>query len=217
MILPGTIEPSTPFAPGFDTDSILTSTRALQFYNLGYKFCLRYLSLGEQSTRDLTAEEADDILNSGLALMPVQHVRRPGWSPSASLGGTDGQNAASNARQIGFPAGVNIWCDLEGVNRAASQQDVIDYCESWHASVRGAGFLPGLYVGANSTLTGDQLRNLSFQHYWKSQSNVPAIPGRDYQLIQFRPSVTANGIVIDVDFAQSDNLGGQPEWLRLDV
>ncbi len=215
MLLPGAVESATPSVLGFDTDTIVSAALALQFYALGYKFCVRYLSLREQSSQDLTNEEATNILNSGLALMAVQHVRNPGWSPSAIMGQQDGQNAASNAEQIGFPSGVNVWCDLEGVNKTAAPQDVADYCQSWYNAVNSAGYIPGLYVGYQAILNGEQLYGLSFQHYWRSQSTVPAIPNRGYQLVQFPPSVTANGIAIDVDFMQADSEGGQAQWLRV--
>jgi hypothetical protein len=215
MSLPGAVESATPSVLGFDTDSIVSATLAAQFYALGYKFCIRYLSLREQSSQDLTTDEATNILNSGLALMPVQHVRNPGWSPMAEIGQQDGQNAASNAQQIGFPSGVSVWCDLEGIVKTAAPQDVVGYCESWYNAVNSAGYVPGLYVGYQAILNGDQLHSLSFQHYWRSQSSVPPIPNRGYQLVQFLPSVTANGIAIDVDFTQTDNLGGQAPWLHL--
>ncbi len=198
MTLPGTVEASTPSVPGFDSDTIITAAVAQQFYAGGYKFCLRYLSLRSESPQDLTTQEATDILNSGLALMPVQHVRKPGWSPSAILG-----------------PGVNVWCDLEGVGGGASPQDVIDYCQAWYTAVDSAGFVPGLYVGDSAQLSGQQLFDLSFQHYWKSQSRVPAIPNRGYQLIQFLPSVTAYGIAIDMDITQTDAKNGQSLWLRV--
>jgi hypothetical protein len=173
--------------------------------------------LGAESPQDLTTQEATDILNSGLALMPVQHVRKPGWSPSASLGQQDGQNAASNAQDVGFLVGVNVWCDLEGVGNSAAPQDVIDYCQAWYSAVDAAGFAPGLYVGYGTKLTGQQLYDLSFQHYWRSQSTVPEIPNRGYQLIQFLPSVTACGIAVDPDMTQTDDQGGQSQWLRLSI
>ena len=215
MTLPGTIEPATPFVPGFDSDTPITASLAGQFYSSGYKFCFRYLSLGRESPRDLSAPEATSILNSGLALMPVQHVREPGWSPSANLGEADGENAASNAQEVGFPPGINVWCDVEGVISTATPQDVIDYCQAWYGAVYNAGYVPGLYVGSRAQLSGEQLYQLSFQHYWKSQSNVPEIPHRGYQLIQLFPSITAHGIAIDVDVTQPDNAGGQAQWLRL--
>jgi hypothetical protein len=215
VILTGTVEDSLPSVPGFDSDTIITAAVAQQFYGGGYKFCLRYLSLRAESPQDLTTQEATDILNSGLALMPVQHVRKPGWSPSADLGQQDGQNAASNAQDVGFPPGVNVWCDLEGVGKGASPQDVIDYCQAWYSAVNAAGFVPGLYVGYGAQLSGQQLFDLSFQHYWRSQSTVPEIPNRGYQLIQFLPSVIANGIAVDLDITQTDAKDGQSQWLRV--
>jgi hypothetical protein len=217
VILPGTVEDSLPSVPGFDSDTIITSTVAQQFYGGGYKFCLRYLSLASQSSQDLTTQEATDILNAGLALMPVQHVRKPGWSPNAPLGQQDGQNAVSNAQDVGFPAGVNVWCDLEGVGNSVAPQDVIDYCQAWYTAVNAAGFVPGIYVGYGSKLTGQQLFDLSFQHYWRSQSTVPTIPERGYQLIQFLPSTTAFGIAIDLDITQTDGKGGKSQWLHLAI
>ena len=215
MSLPGQVESAPPFVPGFDSDTVISAGAAQRFFAQGYKFCVRYLSLSAESAIDLTSGEALDILNSGLALMPVQHVRAKGWSPGSDLGTQDGQNAASNALAVGFPAGVNIWCDLEGVAGSAAAQDAIDHCTAWFNAVNAAGFIPGLYVGANAGLTGQQLFDLPFQHYWRSQSKVPDIPVRGYQLIQFLPTTTANGIGIDLDMIQADHRGGQPLWLRI--
>src|SRR5207237_1948214 len=95
-------------------DGVITSSVLAQFYQLGYKFCLRYLSWGEPPPEDLSDQEAADILNSGLALMPVQHTRDRGWSPNQSLGERYGQSAGANAQRVGFPAGVNVVWYLEG-------------------------------------------------------------------------------------------------------
>jgi hypothetical protein len=217
VLLSGTVEDALSSVPGFDSDTILSSTVAQQFYAGGYKFCLRYLSLGSQSPRDLSTHEANNILNAGLALMPVQHVRRPGWSPNQVLGQRDGQNAATNALAVGFPAGVNVWCDLEGVAGSVTPQDVIDYCHAWYSAVDAAGFVPGLYVGYGTQISGQQLFELSFQHYWRSQSSVPEIPNQGYQLIQFLPSTTAYGIGVDLDITQTDSKGMRSQWLRVAI
>lgn len=215
MTLRGEVQGAIPSVPGFDSDTIITAVAAQQFHGAGYKFCLRYLSLvGQESPQDLSTEEATDVLNSGLALMPVQHVRRPGWLPSQDLGEQYGQDAATNAQNVGFPIGVNIWCDLEGVSAQAAQQDVIDYCEAWYEAVDSAGYIPGLYVGAGARLTGQQLYDMRFQHYWRSQSEVPDIPKRGYQLLQLFPSIQLNGLLIDLDVAQNDSERGAAQWLR---
>jgi len=156
-----------------------------------------------------------DILNSGLALMPVQHTRAAGWYPERSLGQEDGREAASFADAIGFPAGVSLWCDLEGVNTAAHAQEVIADCRGWYEAVRAGGYSPGLYVGAGTLLSGQQLFELPFHHYWRSSSRVPNIASRGYQLVQLSPSIQLNGISVDLDIAVPDEKGESARWLRV--
>jgi len=213
MPLPGQVQDAASSVPGFDCDAVLSADVAHKFFSQGYKFCLRYLSRA-QAAQNLTAQEATDILNSGLALMPVQHARPPGWSPDASLGQADGQEASANAKATGFPTGVSLWCDFEGVNTGARAQDVIDYARAWYHKVHAAGYSPGLYVGAGTLLSGQQLFDLPFRHYWRSSSRVPDIPKRGYQLIQFSPALQLNTIAIDLDVALPDNEGGSARWLR---
>ena len=214
--LPGTVKSAAPGLKGFDTNTIVTAQVASQFKAQGYSYCARYLSRSTtQGSNDLSNAEAATILNAGLALIAVQHVAAEGWVPSASLGTTNGTNAANNAASVGLPKGMNIWCDLEGVATGTTAQNVIDYCQAWYNAVATAGYVPGLYVGANCVLTGQQLySNLSFQHYWKSMSNVPMVATRGYQLIQ-GAETTVNGIGIDSDTTQNDNLGGAVLWLSL--
>lgn len=221
---PGTLQGNIELAPpgliGFDCASKLNPTLISKFANdpKNFRYCLRYLSLGTQQTNvDLSRQEAEDILASGLALSPVQRVRTSGWIPTGSLGTTTGQNAANNAVSVGFPAGINVWLDLEGVKAGTSASNVIAYCNNWFNEVAAKGYVPGIYVGANAILTGTQLANLKFQHYWKSGSTVPSIPGRGYQLIQTIPNPPMgelrHGIHIDYDETQTDSLGGQVIWL----
>ena len=146
--------------------------------------------------------------------MVVQHVLEPGWSPSASLGSTYGSNAASNSKTLGLPAGVNVWCDLEGVDSATELNSVVSYCNNWFDAVAQEGYTPGLYVGYSSILNGEQLYNdLKFQHYWRSTSDVPEVANRGYQLIQSNPDTNVNGIAIDEDNTQTDEKGGQAQIL----
>lgn len=214
--LPGTVKAAAPGLLGFDANTVISAAVAQQFKQNGYSFCGRYLALGNgQGATDLSNAEAANIINAGLALIAVQHVRYEGWVPSAALGNTYGSNAASNAASVGLPKGMNIWCDLEGVATGTAAQSVIDYCQAWYAAVHAAGYVPGLYVGANCILTGAQLYSLSFQHYWKSLSTVPDIPNRGYQLVQKWFPQSEFGISIDQDTTQTDNKGGTVLWVAL--
>lgn len=212
-LLNGLVQSPTRASKGFDTDTKMTAETAAAFFNDGYVFCVRYLSRGTESASDLSYDEASAILSAGLALMPVQHVPEAGWEPSAALGSRYGGAAVGDAQGVGFPAGVNLWCDLEGIAPGAGAGDVIAYCNAWYAAVLQAGYIPGLYVGACCLLTGAQLYQLPFKHYWKSESDVPMVATRGYQMVQTPDGAEVNQISIDQDMAQADNLGGQVLWL----
>ena len=142
MALPGTIEAAGGGLRGFDTNSVVTARMAADFFARGFRFCVRYVSrVAKQGADDLSTSEAIDLLNAGLAVMPVQHVRTAGWLPSAELGASDGVHAAYHAFVTGFPAGVNVWCDLEGVSADAAAQQVIGYCNAWYEAPQDFRFL----------------------------------------------------------------------------
>jgi hypothetical protein len=218
-MLAGSVQPAPEGINGFDANTPISSDAAAQFYAKGYRFCLRYVGRVQMASYDLTAQEAEDILNAGLALMPVQHVLNPGWQPTAALGQQYGQNAAKFAQQIGFPPGVNVWCDLECVSPKASAQDVVDYCNQWYAAVAAAGYAPGLYVGYEPGLTGQQLySSLKFQHYWAAYNvdGVSTPKPRGWQMVQSVGGGTIAGITTesyDGDVTQNDGKGGTVLWL----
>ena len=214
MALHGKVMEAADGARGFDTDEPVSAAVAAKFAADGYAFCARYLSRGaRQAAPDLTAAEAAVILAAGLALVPVQHVAPEGWTPTAALGTEYGSVAAEHAGAIGFPVGVNVWCDLEGVAAGVPAGVVIAYCEAWFAAVEKAGFVPGLYVGANCVLDGQQLYALPFAHFWESESRVPAVAVRGYQMVQSAVAGPVHGVGIDGDVARVDALGGRVIWL----
>ena len=92
---------------------------------------------------------------------------------------------------------------------------MIAHCNAWFAEVAGAGFIPGIYVGANAILTGNELFwRLQTEHYWKSGSTVPDIPQRGYQLIQtIIDGDEIDGVAIDRNLTKTDNLSGTVLWL----
>ena len=101
--------------------------------------------------------------------MPVQHFEGEGWVPSEALGSQYGRNAAANAGAIGFPQGINVWVDLEGVSAHTPAANVIAYCNAWSDEVEGAGFVPGVYVGPGAGVSSDDLFfRLKTKHYWRA-------------------------------------------------
>ncbi|HET7231600.1 MAG TPA: DUF1906 domain-containing protein [Longimicrobium sp.] len=218
-ILAGTVSAATPGMKGFDANVTITAGVARAFVQAGYKFCIRYVGRTQMASHDLTASEAKDILNAGLALMVVQHVLNPGWEPTGDLGNEYGTNAGRFSKQAGLPSGVTVWCDLEGVSGDAAAQNVIDYCNQWYAQVKEAGYVPGLYVGYGTGLTAQQLyQKLRFQNYWRAYNlNDDQVPvGRGVQMTQKTGKGTVGGLtteVYDDDFTHTDALGGNAIWL----
>jgi hypothetical protein len=215
MALMGTVIRAPAGAQGFDTDTVISAQQAHRLRGAGFTFCLRYLSRTEgESSGDLMPAEAGRILDAGLALMPVQHVARRGWVPTPELGTTYGKAAAANATAVGFPQGVNVWLDLEGVLGSVLSEEVIRYCNAWFYEVESAGFVPGLYVGAEAILTGDELYwRLKTRHYWRSASRVPPIPHRGYQMFQALAPSPVPGISIDRNVTKDDGFGDAVVWL----
>ncbi len=219
MTITGTVQKAAPGLRGFDINADIGAidpdtgeAYAKEFVQAGYGYCIRYVPVGELLDPDLTAEEAEAILAAGLALMPVQHVFEPGWLPNGALGTQVGERAVQWLQDIGFPTGVNVWCDLEGVGDTDAQS-VIDYCESWYAAVSAAGYVPGLYAGYGVGLDDPQLYDLSFQHYWAAYNTNSSIPTRGYQLVQSPQSTNVAGLGYDDDMTQTDQLGGTVLWL----
>jgi hypothetical protein len=198
---------------GFDTNTKLTEDLSKKLYNYGFRFCLRYLSRSPEPNYDLTADEANQIMDGGLSLMGVQHVRAGYWIPTADLGTQDGTMAAKNATLAGLPIGINIWCDLEAVKDTTPATDVITYCTNWYNAVNQAGYVPGLYVGYQPILVSAQLYQLPFTSFWRSQSNVPNVGSRGYQMIQLYAEIELFGIKLDVDITQSDFKNSQVTWV----
>ncbi len=143
MGLSGTVTRAAPGVIGFDSSDALNAIHARQFFNKGYRFCVRYVSHSSSGTGpfvDLSQDEGQNILDAGLALMVVQHPLASGWEPSASLGQSFGAIAATRSGAAGVPPGTNVWLDLEGVKPGVAASDVISFCNSWFAEVEAVGY-----------------------------------------------------------------------------
>ena len=198
-------------SPGLDTESVVSASAAQQMAAAGETFVIRYVSLQDvEQPGDLTRLEVVGIMEAGLAIMPVQHAEAPGWIPSGTLGAQDGRSAAIHATETGFACGVNVWLDLDAVSPGTDAQSISAYVNSWAAEVSAAGFVPGLYVGANSGLDAEQLAALNVEHFWRSASAVPAI-AVGYQLVQ-SPPTSGFGLAYQPDVTQSDDQDGVVLW-----
>ena len=220
--LNGRIKPASDGAKGFDCVDRLSSEKAKEFVHSGYEWVARYIPYGDHpvgNTPDLTNAEANDILDAGLGLMPVQHVESVNATIADALHGKQkGENARNHAKECGFPPGVNVWLDLEGISSRFAAWSVVDYCNAWFDQVAEWDYVPGIYIGFESQLDSHQLfYSLKFEHYWKAQGNIPPVAQRGYQITQtiFRHGKTIHehDIEIDVNISHTDNLGKQAQLL----
>lgn len=193
---------------GFDANTRVTLSQARAFQSAGYRFAVRYVRRSTKHDYDLTAGELVGLLNSGLAVMVVQHVAAEGWLPSTSLGSAYGAIAAQEAALVGYPRNCILWCDLEGVSSHADSASVIGFCNAWYDAVRAAGFDAGLYVGYGSGLTADQLYyKLKYRRYWAAYNlnadSVPSVRGTCMAQLAY-PPVNANPDTVQKYMARYD-------------
>ncbi len=195
---------------GLDTNTKLSaaSARALAsatFRGQPVRFVWRYVFFGDPLRGDIDADEARAICDAGLILLLVQHPRNPGWLASAERGKSDGEWAARNAWEAGYPADCCIALDLEGLGN--SGQPVIEHAEAWAKEVIAAGYKPVVYVGYDCGLTPQQLYELpSFARYW-SDFGQRSVMKRGFCCKQ-HPQQSLCGIEVDMDQAYPDDLGG---------
>jgi hypothetical protein len=197
---------------GFDIDQPLTATQAASMLESGFTVCMRYIGrVRGVAAGDLTPDETQTIIASGLGLMPVQHVAGGGgfWSITDGLGAAWGSTAAYNATNAGIEPGANVWLDLEQIQAGTAHATIIQYCNDWFNAVSAVGFVPGVYVGSNAWLTPSELYGLNTQHYWRAAGDIPDISTRGYQITQSLPR-NVNGLSIDVNTIAADRLGGLP-------
>jgi hypothetical protein len=214
MSLKGMLSTAADGTKGFDCNQVLTPLQVQSFLEDGYKFAIRYVPRVNRAAYDLTHDEAQMILDNGMGVGVVQHVAGEGWDALAEKGRLYGTTAVEQMTDIGFPKGMCVWCDLEGVNPTDSDQQVIDYCDEWYRAVNGAGFNAGLYVGWRTLLSGVQIHNLPFRHYWSAFNlNIDEVPSvRGVQMKQEKEKV-AHGVRFDPDVASADLIGDRAWFL----
>jgi hypothetical protein len=216
----GTVVQAQAGIMGFDTTEVLNAVSARNYFNKGYRFCVRYVGRGKGKSNyvDISRAEAQAIVDAGLGLMIAQHPLASGWVPTEQMGQDFGNYAALAAGQAGLLPGMNIWLDLEGVKDSVSSDDIISYCNAWFGEVESLGFETGIYIGAAPGLTADQLYwDIKTKHYWKGGSSAKAgvpdnIPPRGYQLVQ-RINNPNTPSEFDSNVTSTDAFGLAVRWI----
>lgn len=205
---------------------VITPERARSLREQGIWWVARYLRLSDDplprrvaggdhaGCYSLSLEEMDAIVGVGLGLVPVQ------WGSSGrdvlgrDLGWARGELAIDQARALGIPDGVHLWCDLEGRAAARAGMGACQrYVAAWARVVTMRGYRAGLYVGDPGVpLTASQLYGIPHvTSYWRAatRGGPPAPYPRGWSIVQGRPTTVA-GIRCDTDILGPDWLGEVP-------
>lgn len=185
-----TLEPGT---KGFDTVANVSLGEAQALYTAGFRFAGRYVT-------SVTTNELTEILQSGLACTLFSYANS--FDPSDEI-------AALKRLQI--PHETVVWLDVEGVtDDAITLQARIN---TWARAMKQAGYIPGMYAGAQALLTSKELYDLAVNRYMKSCSRVSdrhgaiAEPQCGWCMVQCACDVERQGLEVDVDFVFADYTG----------
>lgn len=218
------IGPLPPDTRGIDCNFAIDTALAKNIYAAGFRFVQRYVGRTQQRPQDASSAELQRLLNAGIAVGLVQHVKSAdSWDPEgAELGALYGRNAALLARQCGYASGASLWCDLEGVAVDTPSHTVIAYVNAWTDSARSGGYDPGVYVGWHAGLSAHELYwRLKARRFWASynlnKDQYPAVRGVQMQQKAATAKDRIVGIdwlsAIDVNIVQRDALGGLPTFM----
>lgn len=187
-------------ARGTDSVTLLSGDVAQNLKASRIDFVLRYLG-------SVTAAELRDILDAGLAFMPVTYANR-----------FDGAQTVAEAHALELPAATTLWLDVEDTHDDAAT--VTRKINGWARVVLAASFMPGLYVGAGVGLTSLELYALAVVRYWRSMSRIVdrfgelAEPACGFCVEQCYDTVSWGGIRADIDFVHKDWRERLPNWAK---
>lgn len=187
-------------ARGVDALTVLTAAQAAALKANGVDFAVQYLGAA-------TAASALAVASVGLGFMPVTFADR-----------FDVPSALTELRSLSLPQGVTVWIDLEGIGTDLPPGQLLGRVAGLATALEQNGYQPGLYYGANGSLTSDEIWQLPTVRYWKGMSRlrdrngVPVEPQCGWCMTQLYPSVTRCGVLVDLDFIGQDFLGRLPTW-----
>lgn len=118
---------------------------------------------------NITAEELQILLNTGLAVFFVITSPANGYTPTIMLGRQKHQAAAAHFYNLGIPVTTSVFVDLESMGGIYADQMAYAHaaCDALH------GFTVGIYAGCGLAMTGKELYSIpSATRYWKSGSRV---------------------------------------------
>ncbi len=191
-----------------DTSTKLTSSEATALYAAGVRTVGRYVFFRfPQGPGDLDAAELAALVDAGLTVFAIQHVRNPGWTGSYAQGVADAQAAIANAQAAGYVGDrLCLALDLEGCKAGDPDQ-----AAAWCSRIAISGYRPLVYIGYASGMVTPGMDALAGDpRFWCDYAPISArpIPSRGYSLHQ-QAQTTLAGVGVDRDtILDADGLVG---------
>ena len=191
---------------GFDVAERVSYAIASGAQHVGFEFVGRYLCHDRQA---LTLTEVKDISRAGLHIVSIYEWGNPTSAGyfSHAKGGQDGGRAVAAAQALGQTLATAIYVT---VDYDASQHDLDgdtgQYLAAFHAVVKAAGYVVGVY-GSALTLTWAKAHGYA-SRFWLAYAPRwgygHSFAGAD--IVQGKP-VTVGGLGADLD-TSNGNAGG---------
>ena len=203
-----------PAFPAFDTSNYVTPEMAARFFEAHYRTVFRYVKLSRRVYDtpqtwpvSLSRQELRELVDAGFMVSLVQFLvsEAAGGGRGAENGKRYGDAAGWNAKELGAPAGITVWCDAEGWENQ-SRDDILAYLNAWAKACSSYGYRPGLYVGSGLPgITPEDLWGLpGFSAYWRAASIVPQVLNRGWTVAQMC-EMKVFGLGIDADWIGLDH------------
>lgn len=165
----------------------------------------------------MTPARLASVLDAGLSFMPVT------FASEYKDGAAD---EIAQLLVLGIPKGATVWLDLEGLEAYHTDPPkLIALINGWASAIAGAGWMPGLYVGAPQPLTSAELYSLKVVRYWwglgrcVDRNNALAEPSCGWCMKQqFHGQATGmmwknTGVFVDTNGVEKDYQGRSPTWV----
>ena len=193
---------------GIDTAAIISADSAKILYDNGIAFAVRYLvpESGYTAWKALSAAEAQDIRNAGLALMLCWETTATRMKGGYDVGKVDGAAAKKLAENMGIPAGTVIYFAADYSVPESDFESVYQYL--YAAAVAASPYKAGLYGSENVTAAMNARQACEF--YWQCV-------GGSAKTIQYESQFGSNAqalkqkVGFDVDLDRAETITGM--WM----
>ena len=148
------------------------ANRACAQPNLTPQWVVDTTSLGWSLLPLYVGLQAPCVAQSGLQKLSTN------LATATTQGGAAADDAVAKAQALGLPSGSPIWFDMEGyrVGNVACSNAVRTFVAAWGDELRAAGYVPGVYGSAASTIrdvsTLDTLPDLAWIANWNGVQSV---------------------------------------------